>query len=127
LTLTGDYKMNKKFIFEIPIEEKPYSPETCEGDYGSKEAYNSDFPEHVYAFEHINQLFKDATTYCYQAQMRMMADKKTEPDTWPKHEQKFFKSFELRVKYYEELLKKITCARSEIIGEKKYEQTSFNT
>jgi hypothetical protein len=110
--------MKKKFIFEIPILAKPYSPETCEKDYGSKDAYNSDFPEHVYASEHINHLFQNAITYCHQTRMRMLANNKTEPETWPVHEQKFFKSLEDRANYYTELENKITCTRSEIIETK---------
>lgn len=107
--------MSKKFIFEIPIESEEYSPESCERDYGSKECYNSDFPNYVYAIEHLGQLLKDASFHCRMSAMRMMADKKTEIETWEKWEQDSYNSYLKRAKYWDNMIYKIKFARMEEI------------
>lgn len=100
----------KTFLFEIPIEAEEYTPETCERDYGSKDAYNSDFPEHVYAsVHHIDQLFKDALFYCHMSMMNILAKGKGEPENLDETSLKLYNMYENRIKYYDELRMKVKC------------------
>jgi hypothetical protein len=107
----------KRFLFEIPVESFEYSPETCERDYGSKECHNPDFPNYVYAFHNIQQLLKDASTHCRQAAMRMMANKKTELETWEKLEQDLYNRYLKRAEYWDEMIYEIKFVRMEEIEE----------
>ena len=101
----------KTFIFEIPIEAEEYTPETCERDYGSKDSYNSDFPEHVYAsMEHIDQLFKDAETFCYFSIMKLLAKGKGCSDNLDAVDKSLYDTYKKRAKYYQELRKKVKCS-----------------
>ena len=102
----------KTFIFELPIEAEEYTPETCERDFGSKEAYNSDFPESVYASQnHIGTLFRDATLFCLQSSMRILAKGGGDPDKLDETQKSLYNMYENRIKYYEELLEKTKCTK----------------
>lgn len=96
-----------KFIFEIPIECDGYNPETCERDYGSKECYNSDFPEHVHAMEIIWGVFTDASTHCLMMAMEDMARTKAEGAT------DFSQRMQAKSKFYTELANQLKCVRKE--------------
>ena len=110
----------KRFIFELPIVDRPYSPETCLEDYGSVNSYNPDFSQHVYAQGNIlDQLFKDAIMWCYHMQTRMLVQHKTEgddPKDWSKHLKDTYEGFGNRVKYWEKLQQSVKCVRSEDIS-----------
>jgi len=105
--------MKRLFTFEIPIESEEYSPETCKRDYGSAKAYNSDFPRHVYAIEHLSSLCKDASSFCRMMALKMMADKKSEPETWDARDRAYFEALNKRAAYYDSMMSKIKCVREE--------------
>jgi hypothetical protein len=101
----------KTFIFEIPIEAEEYTSETCKRDYGSKDNYNADFPEHVYAsMNHIDQLFKDAETFCYFSMMNLLEKGKGYPSNLDTIDKRLYNTYKKRAKYYQELRKKVKCS-----------------
>lgn len=100
-----------RFIFQIAIDAKPYSPETCKEDFGSAEAYNSDFPSHVYAGQHIDQLFKEAYLWCNYMMSSMSARLKTPIETWEQHEQDLYIRYEKRMEYWDKLRNEVECVK----------------
>lgn len=107
--------LDKTFIFEIPIECREYSKESCKEDYGSEDNYNEDFPNYVYSMDIMQQIFTDAETHCRFSMMDMLANKKSDRDSgkWEKYEEELYDMWKERIKYYQDLHKKVKCVITE--------------
>jgi len=98
---------DKEFTFSFKVTGRAYNPYTCEQDYGSKESYNSDFPEHTYASETAHEIFKDAINYCLFMMKEMQTERRTEIENWDIEDKELYKSYKDRIDLYKEIRKNL--------------------
>ena len=69
-TNTPKELQNKKFVFEVTVDDIPHNADTVEHAFGEGAWYNSDFPEHTHASEELHMMVQETLIYYLDKQLK---------------------------------------------------------
>ena len=107
-------KKNKKFTFEISIDEVPYNEENAEYIYGG--GYNSDIPEESCARELISTVLQDSLVYCLRQISKHLAECKCDFEDMSQGQQRFHKYLKKKARIAEAVRDSYKFVRSEEVS-----------
>lgn len=108
----------RKFTFQFELEGAAYCPENCEKVFGSKNAYNEDFPAHAWVGELPYSMVQDALCHVINFQMKLWADTKAKDESELSEANKsYLKYLKGKEKEYEHIRDSIKCVKNEIVQE----------
>jgi hypothetical protein len=105
---------NKKFTFEISINEVPYNRKNAEYIYGG--CYMPDFPEQSYASELVFTVLNDAVCERIMAELNHLAECKCETKDMNESQQRFHKYLKEKTRIAKAVAKSYKFVRSEEIS-----------
>jgi hypothetical protein len=101
----------KRFVFEISVEDIPFTEETYKQFLGEDAYYNSDFPPETFVMQDIYDTFKDALAQ--QLHFKMNALRK--PDADEATRKAYLKYCDKRLDFNEKIIETLKLVRIEEI------------